>query len=137
MEELVEEFEKRSKLRMIEFWLEQRAQEGITIPALHNALAKIKIDTNQDPENFLINNTFYDSKVVGKYCEERDPHLAFTVYKRAFGECDLELIEVSNKNNLYRLQARYLVERQSLDLWALVLSAENPHRKAIIDQCVQ
>ena len=37
-------------------------------------------------------NQFYDSKVVGKYCEKRDPHLACVAYER--GECDMELIKV-------------------------------------------
>ena len=38
-------------------------------------------------------NAFYDSTVVGKYCEKRDPHLACVAYER--GQCDLELIHVS------------------------------------------
>ena len=37
-------------------------------------------------------NQFYDSTVVGKYCEKRDPHLACVAYER--GQCDLELINV-------------------------------------------
>ena len=37
-------------------------------------------------------NPFYDSKVVGKYCEKRDPHLACIAYER--GQCDAELIKV-------------------------------------------
>jgi len=61
-EPLIEEFEKRNKLRVLEAWLEARAAEGNQIPAIHNALAKIKIDTNQDPESFLTNNQFYDAK---------------------------------------------------------------------------
>jgi len=61
-EPLIEEFEKRNKLRVLEGWLEARATEGNQIPAIHNALAKIKIDTNQDPESFLTNNQFYDAK---------------------------------------------------------------------------
>jgi clathrin heavy chain len=121
---------------VLENWLDSRVAEGNQLPAVHNSLAKIKIDTNQDPQSFLINNQYYDSLVVGKYCEERDPHLAYTAYKRAWGQCDMELIEVTNKNSLYRLQARYLVERQSKELWNTVLSADNPHRKAIIEQVV-
>lgn len=136
IETLVEEFEKRNKLRVLENWLDSRVAEGNTLPPVHNALAKIKIDTNQDPQTFLINNQYYDSLVVGKYCEERDPHLAYTAYKRAWGNCDMELIEVTNKNSLYRLQARYLVERQSKELWNTVLSPDNPHRKSIIEQVV-
>jgi clathrin heavy chain len=81
----------------------------------------IYIDINKDPQTFLINNPYYDSKVVGKYCEERNPDLAFIAYKRAWGSCDNELVEVTNRNYLYRMQARYLVERQSPELWAHVL----------------
>jgi len=133
---LVEEVEKRNRLRLLASWLEARVTEGNVEPDLHNALAKIFIDTNKDPEAFLINNQYYDSKVVGKYCEERDPHLAFTAYKRAWGSCDAELVDVTNKNNLFRLQARYLVERQSQELWALVLTKDNEYRRQVIDQVV-
>lgn len=135
--ELVDEFQQRGKLRMLQSWLEIRAEERIQEPALHNALAMIYIDVNKDPQNFLLNNQYYDAKVVGKYCEERNPDLAVTAYKRAWGECDDEIIAVTNKNYLYRLQARYLVERQAEDLWAKVLTPENSHRREIIDQVVQ
>lgn len=121
---------------MLQNWLESRNEERIQEPALHNALAMIYIDINKDPQKFLIENQYYDSKVVGKYCEERDPDLACTAYKRAWGECDDELIEVTNRNYLYRIQARYLVERQDEALWAKVLTAENTHRKSVIDQVV-
>lgn len=136
-EPLIEEFEKRNKLRVLEGWLEGRCNEGNQIPAIHNALAKIKIDTNQDPETFLQNNQFYDAKVVGRFCEERDPHLAVIAYKRSWGQCDEELIMITNKNALFRLQARYLVERQSKELWASVLTPDNPYRKQVIEQVVQ
>ena len=38
-------------------------------------------------------NQYYDSRVVGKYCEKRDPHLACVAYER--GLCDEELVAVS------------------------------------------
>jgi len=91
---------------------------------------------NKDPQTFLINNQFYDSKVVGKYCEARNADLAYTAYKRAWGSCDEELIEVTNKNYLYRLQARYLVERQSPELWGMVLGQDNEHKPQVIEQVV-
>ena len=138
IEELVDNFESRGKLRMLTAWLEARYEERVQEPALHNALAKIYIDSgNKDAQSFLINNQFYDSHIIGKYCEDKNPDLAFTAYKRAWGKCDDELIEVTNKNYLYRMQARYLVERQSEELWAKVLNAENPHRQQVIDQVVQ
>lgn len=136
--ELVEEFENRGKLRMLTGWLEARYDERSQEPALHNALAKIYIDTGEkDPQEFLIKNQFYDSKVIGKYCEDRNPDLAFTAYKRAWGKCDEELIEVTNKAYLYRAQARYLVERQEPALWEKVLDPDNPHRQNVIEQVVQ
>lgn len=133
---LVEEVEKRNRLRIIQPWLEARVAEGSTEPSLHNAMAKVNIDLNRDPETFLKNNAFYDSLIVGKYCEQRDPHLAFVAYKRSFGKCDQPLIDITNKNSMYRLQARYLVERQSAELWAQVLSENNEHRRSVIDQVV-
>ena len=66
--------------------------EGVEEPATHNALAKIYIDSNNNPERFLRENQFYDSHAVGRYCEKRDPHLACVAYER--GQCDQELIKV-------------------------------------------
>lgn len=71
---------------------------------VHNALGKIIIDSNNNPEHFLTTNPYYDSRVVGKYCEKRDPTLAVVAYRR--GQCDDELINVTNKNSLFKLQAR-------------------------------
>lgn len=136
IEPLVAEVEKRNRLRVLLPWLEARVSEGNQDPALHNAMAKILIDTNRDPESFLKNNAFYDSATVGKYCEDRDPHLAYTAYKRAWGSCDKQLVDVTNRNGLFRLQARYLVERQSPELWELVLRTDNQHRRNVIDQVV-
>ncbi|CEM11891.1 unnamed protein product [Vitrella brassicaformis CCMP3155] len=90
-------------------------------PDHHNQLAKIYIDTHRNPKTFLRTNAFYDSKLLGKYCEDRNKaQLAFTAYRRAGGSCDKELVELTNKNGLLQMQARYLVQRQSQDLWGLV-----------------
>ena len=75
-------------------WLETRVHDGTTDPGVHNALAKIYIDSNSNPEKFLRENPHYDSRVVGKYCEKRDPHLACVAYER--GACDMELVNVSD-----------------------------------------
>ncbi|EGC39262.1 hypothetical protein DICPUDRAFT_45258 [Dictyostelium purpureum] len=132
---LVEQVEKRNRLKLLLPWLEAKVAESNMEPAIHNALAKIYIDSNKNPEAFLLHNQFYDSKVVGKYCEKRDPYLSFVAYKR--GLCDYELIEVTNKNTLFKNQARYLVERQDQDLWAYVLSDQNEYKRSLIDQVVQ
>lgn len=134
-EELVEEVEKRNRLKLLLPWLEMRVLEGNTEPATHNALAKIYIDSNNNPERFLKENQYYESEVVGKYCEKRDPHLACVAYER--GQCDMELIKVCNENSLFKSEARYLVRRRDPELWAHVLQESNPSRRQLIDQVVQ
>lgn len=135
IEPLVNEVEKRNRLKLLRKFLEMQINEGNQEPAAHNALAKIYIDLNHDAELFLTTNEFYDSRVVGKYCEKRDPYLAFVAYKR--GQCDFELVDVTNKNGMFKQQARYLVQRQSPELWAHVLVDDNEHRRSLIDQVVQ
>ncbi|XP_046840150.1 clathrin heavy chain 1-like [Xenia sp. Carnegie-2017] len=134
-DELVEEVEKRNRLKLLLPLLEARVHEGSEEPATHNALAKIYIDSNNNPERFCRENPFYDSKVVGKYCEKRDPHLACVAYER--GQCDMELINVCNENSLFKSEARYLVRRRDPDLWANVLVEDNQYRRQLIDQVVQ
>ncbi|MES1909742.1 MAG: hypothetical protein MHM6MM_002439 [Cercozoa sp. M6MM] len=134
--ELCAEVEKRNRLRMMLPWLEARMHEGNEEPALHNSLAKVYVDINNNPQHFLTNNKYYDSKEVGAYCESRDPLLAFVAYRRAWGSCDAELVAVTNKHGFFKDQARYLVERQDTDLWNTVLSLENEYRRQLIDQVV-
>jgi clathrin heavy chain len=57
IDELVEEVENRNRLKLIQPWVETRVQAGGTDPALYNALAKIYIDSNNNPEQFLKENT--------------------------------------------------------------------------------
>jgi clathrin heavy chain len=134
--QLVEQVEKRNRLKILRPWLEERKEEGSEDPHVHNGLAKIYIEANNNPQVFLTSNKFYDSRIVGKFCETRNPHLAFVAYKRANGECDEELIQITNKHSFFKDQARYLVERQSLDLWAKCLSDDNEHKRQLIDQVV-
>jgi clathrin heavy chain len=135
IDELVEEVEKRNRLKLLLPWLEARLHEGATDAATHNALAKIYIDANNNPERFLRENPHYDSKVVGKYCEKRDPHLACIAFER--GQCDQELIHVCNENSLFKSLSRYMVKRRDGELWAEVLLESNPYRRQLIDQVVQ
>ncbi|VVC88781.1 unnamed protein product [Leptidea sinapis] len=134
-DELVAEVEKRNRLKLLLPWLESRVHEGCNEPATHNALAKIYIDSNNNPERFLKENQWYESRVVGRYCEKRDPHLACVAYER--GQCDRELIAVCNDNSLFKTQARYLVRRRDQDLWLEVLAESNPFKRQLIDQVVQ
>ena len=96
----------RNRLRLLTQFLEHLVSEGSQDVHVHNALGKIIIDSNNNPEHFLTTNPYYDSRVVGKYCEKRDPTLAVVAYRR--GQCDEELINVTNKNSLFKLQARFV-----------------------------
>lgn len=92
------------------------------------------IDSNNEPDKFLKDNNQYDSLIVGKYCEKRDPNLAFIAYSK--GQNDLELISITNENAMYRAQARYLLDREDAEVWHYVLSANNTHRRSLVDQVI-
>ena len=132
VDELVDEVEKRNRLKLILPWLKTQIESGNEDQALYNAMAKISIDSNQNPEAFLKENNLYDPLVVGKYCEKRDPYLAYIAYAKGF--CDDELLAITNDNSMYKHQARYLVLRRNPELWAKVLNEESVHRRALIDQ---
>jgi clathrin heavy chain len=144
VDDLVEIAETRNRLKLLLPWLEARVATGSTEPGTHNAIGKIYITLNKDPKSFLLNNMFYEPKVLGPYCESLDPQLAFIAYKKAAGACDDELIAISNTHGLFRDLARYLVERQDLELWAKVLKPEeegedkeDSSRRQLIDQIVE
>ncbi|KAK9449233.1 uncharacterized protein V1518DRAFT_417454 [Limtongia smithiae] len=134
VDELVDEVEKRNRLKLILPFLEATMQTGTQDPAVFNALAKIYIDSNNNPEKFLRENNLYNSLVVGKYCEKRDPYLAFIAYEK--GQNDMELVQITNENSMFKHQARYLVARADEDLWAAVLDETNIHRRQLVDQVV-
>lgn len=147
VDEMVEIAETRNRLRMLQPWLEARVATGSTEPGTHNALGKIYIQMNKDPKAFLTNNMFYEPKVLGPFCESLDPSLAFVAYKKGAGECDEQLIKISFTHGLYRDLARYLVERQDLELWGKVLTKDESgdeaameketQRRQLIDQVVE
>ena len=56
IDELVQEVESRNRLKLILPWLESRIQAGSQDPAVFNAIAKIYIDSNNNPEAFLKEN---------------------------------------------------------------------------------
>ena len=131
---LVEEVEKRNRLKILTQFLEHLVNEGSVDPEVHDAMGKMLIDSNQNPEHFLLTNEYYNSAVVGRYCERRDPYLACVAYKR--GKCDAELVDCTNRNSMFKVQARYIVERMDPELWASVLTEENKFCRQLIDQVV-
>eukprot|EP00300_Choanocystis_sp_HF-7_P043132 c9748_g1_i1.p1 GENE.c9748_g1_i1~~c9748_g1_i1.p1 ORF type:complete len:1691 (-),score=465.27 c9748_g1_i1:35-4882(-) len=134
VDELVEEIEKRMRLKILLPFLNARIAEGVTDTPTFNAYAKILIETSNNPEKFLAENNYYDPRVIGKYCEKREPQLAVLAYTK--GGCDEELIAVTNANGLYKEQARFLVGRKDAALWATALTAE-AHRGHLVDAVVQ
>ncbi|KAI9493853.1 hypothetical protein BDB00DRAFT_762730 [Zychaea mexicana] len=131
---LCDEVEQRNRLKLLLPWLNMRVTDGSTDRAVYNALAKIFIDTNNNPEPFLKENESYEPRTIGKYCEKRDPYLAFIAYEK--GQCDYELIHITSENAMFKHQARYLVRRRDLSLWQYVLKETNENRREVIDQIV-
>ncbi|KAJ9157568.1 Clathrin heavy chain [Pleurostoma richardsiae] len=134
IDELVSEVETRNRLKLLLPFLEATLAAGNQQQAVYNALAKIYIDSNNNPEKFLKENDQYDTLVVGKYCEKRDPNLAYIAYRK--GQNDLELVNITNENSMYKAQARYLLERADRELWMFVLSENNIHRRSVVDQVI-
>ncbi|KAI4086845.1 MAG: hypothetical protein LQ344_007246 [Seirophora lacunosa] len=134
IDDLVSEVESRNRLKILLPFLEATLASGNQQQAVYNALAKIYIDSNNNPEKFLKENDMYDPLTVGKYCEKRDPNLAYTAYRK--GQNDLELINITNENGMYKAQARYLLERADTEIWAFVLNGNNIHRRSLIDQVI-
>jgi clathrin heavy chain len=131
IDELVSEVESRNRLKLLLPFLEATLASGNNQQAVYNALAKIYIDSNNNPEKFLQENDQYDSLVVGKYCEKRDPNLAFIAYRK--GQNDLELINITNENSMFKAQARYILERADPQVWQFVLGESNMHRRSLVD----
>ncbi|KAF3448094.1 hypothetical protein FNV43_RR08802 [Rhamnella rubrinervis] len=116
-------------------FLEQLVIEGSEDVHVHSALGKIIIDSKKNPKHFLMTNPQYDSRVVGEYCEkQKNPALAVVAYRR--GRCDSRLINVTNKNSMFKLQARYVVERMDGKIWEKVLDPANEYRSQLIDQLI-
>ena len=134
IDELVQEVESRNRLKLLLPFLEQTLQSGNQQQAVYNALAKIYIDTNNNPEQFLKNNDQYDSLVVGAYSAKRDPNLAFIAYSK--GQNDLELVNLANDNGMFKQQARYVLERADPDVWNFVLNDSNMYRRSLVDAVV-
>ena len=81
--ELCDEVEKRNKLRLLDKFLQLLVQEGSQDPQVHNAMGKILIDANSNPEHFLqvrrpcvSHNVFFESTRddLESTRDGRDPH---------------------------------------------------------------
>lgn len=129
---LCDEVESRGRLKLLTPFLEQLVSEGSHDAGVHSALGKTVVDAGANAEHFLTTNPYYDSLSVGKYCEKRDPHLACVAYRR--GQCDAALVACTAKHSLFKVQARYVVERADAGLWATVLDEGNAGRRALVDQ---
>lgn len=75
VDELVDEVETRNRLKLIQPWLTSRIESGNQDPALYNALAKILIDSNNNPEAFLKDNNVGHISDVFLTCSLQSPIL--------------------------------------------------------------
>lgn len=134
IDELIKETMKRERLKVLQPLLERRAQAGAIDPATNNGIVLLAVVSNRNPESTLKSNQYYDPKFVGDILAKRDAHLAYIAYAR--GNCDAEVLQLTNNYQLYKEQARYCVDRQSPELWAQVLSPENEHMKLVVDAVI-
>ena len=134
VEELAEEVEKRNRLKLLLPWLETKVKEQSTDPWIYNTLAKITIDSNNNPEVFLRTNNLFDPLIVGNYCANRNPYLALIAYEK--GNCDEQFMKLTNDNSMFKQQARYLTKRRNPEIWKTALDESNPNRKQLTDQVI-
>jgi clathrin heavy chain len=64
VDNLIEETEKRNRLKIALPWLEGKAKQGSTDTHVYNALGKIYIDTNLNPDEFLEKNQVKEADIV-------------------------------------------------------------------------
>eukprot|EP01051_Picozoa_sp_SAG22_P010069 SAG22_NODE_882_length_6687_cov_5.782332_3_plen_546_part_00 len=100
-EPLIKEMESRNRVKLILQWLESRVNEGSQDVMVHSAIAKVYVDTNNNPEHFLKSNEYYGPRDVGIYCEKRDPQLCVVAFTR--GQCDqgVERVKCTNTNGSF------------------------------------
>ncbi|CDR98027.1 clathrin heavy chain, putative [Babesia bigemina] len=115
--------DERHQLLMLKDWLQKRVNDGYKETEIHTALAKIRVSSQQDAEEFLRTNTHYDRAVVGKFCEERDPMLAYLIYSQA--TMDDDVLRVCAGNSLHRMLASYALKRSSARMWREIFSADS------------
>lgn len=133
--ELIHAVDEVGRLHLIKEWLEKRAAEKSTDPALYTALAKIYIDQGHNPQAFLQQCDLYDCDEVGEYAESRDPNLAYLAYVK--GHRSESIITLCRKNSMHKQLATYLVAEQNLQLWEEVLRNEDRDRANLIEAVQQ
>ncbi|KAI0263434.1 hypothetical protein BC834DRAFT_313111 [Gloeopeniophorella convolvens] len=72
----------------------------------------------------------YDLPAIGRFFETRDLHLALLAYSK--GCCDDRVLELTIRHKLFERQARYVLHRRTLALWAKVLATENAYQKQLV-----
>ncbi|KAF1745283.1 hypothetical protein MXB_2618 [Myxobolus squamalis] len=135
MTKLLEEVRKRNRIKIIRPMIESRIASGSTDPSLHSAFGIVCIDSNNRPDVFLKENLYYDSLIVGSFCEKQDPILACLAYEKG-GNSD-ELINVCVVNSLFKILARYVILKKDPELWVKVLDPVNDYRRSLIEQASQ
>jgi clathrin heavy chain len=134
IDDLIRQTMKRERLKLLEPILYSRAQAGSVDAATNNGLVLLAVLSNRNGEKALRENQYYDPKFVGEILAKRDAHLACIAFAK--GQCDDELLELTNQHQLYKEQARYCVGRQSPELWARVLTQDNEHMKLVVDAVI-
>ncbi|XP_065909269.1 clathrin heavy chain 1-like [Dysidea avara] len=121
----VEEAAKKEHARLLQPWLESLVKETVESETLHTALAKVYIDSSSDPDQFLRENKFYDSKLIEKHHKKEG-----SCTKSEQGNGDAE-------DSPFKTEACDLVKQGDINLWTTALDPSNPNRKQLIDQVIE
>ncbi|EDO05779.1 uncharacterized protein BBOV_IV001820 [Babesia bovis T2Bo] len=138
MKALIQIADERHQLLMLRDWLEKRVEEGHKETEIHTALAKIRVSSQKDAEQFLSTNKIYDRSIIGRFCEDRDPMLAYLVYSEA--QLDSDVLRLCIGNGFYKMLAAYALKRSSPSLWHDIFSEtsglDDDNRKHVCEELV-
>ncbi|GIX64752.1 clathrin heavy chain, putative [Babesia caballi] len=123
MKAMIKVADDRHQLLMLREWLERRVSAGYKESEIHTALAKIRVSSQQDAEAFLRTNQHYDRAVVGRFCEERDPMLAFLIYSEA--TLDDDVLRLCAASGLHKMLTSYAMKRSSARLWRDIFAPDS------------
>lgn len=67
---------RHNRLELLKPFLERLVSKGSIDPAVHNALGKIIVDSNNNAQHFLTTNPYYDSQVRDSVILSTQKHLS-------------------------------------------------------------
>jgi len=105
--ELVEQVEARNRLKLILPWLESRIQAGSQDPALYNAMAKIFIESNNNPEKFLKENNVSSSTFFSGQCVDGDRSFMTRSQSESTARNGIHILHTSHTQRVFAMTSSF------------------------------